>query len=56
VSAKAATLITSNQTKRLNMSRVKQNPTMAARNNSIRIWKWPCVRSKKPQANTKVTA
>ena len=38
VRAKAATLMTSNQTKRLKMSRVRQKPCMAARNSSMTTW------------------
>ena len=56
VSAKAATLITSNQTNRLNRSRVRQKPCMAARNSSISTAKVLCTSSKRPQAKTSVAA
>lgn len=56
VSAKAATLMTSNQTNRLNRSRVRQKPCMAARNSSIVTWNVVPISSKKPEANVKVAA
>ena len=48
--------MTSNQTNRLNRSRVRQKPCMAARNSSISTLKVERTSSKKPQAKTSVAA
>ena len=53
VSAKAATLITSNHTNRLNKSWVNANPVIAPRNTSIMEWNRAPTSLKNPQAKTK---